>query len=371
MLELAESAAGIPPSRLLSARSALFATLCVTGAAIALWDEPLQSLPLLGIVGAIGAFAVFDRVRTARGQTVGQRDVALQLAIDVLALTALLYFSGGWTNPLVSLYLVPIAIAAAVLPAALAWAVMLAALLGYAIVAIDYVPIRGPAATFTSHVLGMWLTFVVAAVLIAYFGTTMAAALRARAQALTDAREENLRSEQIIGLATLAAGTAHELSTPLNTVTVIASELRTDADAATRAELDVMLAQLDACKDILRRLRDAAAGEAEQQDVADFIDAIAMQFQLLRPEAAVALDCAGARPRPRIVSEPTLRQALLNLLDNAADASPGAIDLVARWSDAQLTLDILDRGTGFALQDNLRVRPPPPNIRSRRAWGSG
>ena len=129
-----------PPSGSSPHVRALFATLCVIGAAIALWDEPPQSLPLLGIVGAIGAFAVFDRVRTARGQTVGQRDVALQLAIDVLALTALLYFSGGWTNPLVSLYLVPIAIAAAVLPAALAWAVMLAALLGYAIVAIDYVP---------------------------------------------------------------------------------------------------------------------------------------------------------------------------------------------------------------------------------------
>src|SRR5262249_3315121 len=143
---------------------------------------------------------------------------------------------------------------------------------GYAAIAVAFVPLphahgADAPATFTTHLLGMWFTFLIAAGLIAYLGTTMAASLRARATALTNAREEILRNEQIIGVATLAAGTAHELSTPLNTIAVIASELR-DAPAE-RRDVDVLLSQIEICKDILRRLRDEAAhdGYADLQSI--------------------------------------------------------------------------------------------------------
>ncbi|MCB1843685.1 MAG: hypothetical protein KDI09_12045, partial [Halioglobus sp.] len=128
-----------------------------------------------------------------------------QLMIDIAALTAILYFTGGWTNPLVSLYLVPIAVAAVALSTRSTWLFTAACIVAYSVLTRYYVPLfhlhsdDGPG--FTLHVLGMWLTFVAAGLLLAYFGTSMAAARRQQATALTHAREQNMRNEQILGIA--------------------------------------------------------------------------------------------------------------------------------------------------------------------------
>jgi signal transduction histidine kinase len=111
----------------------------------------------------------------------------------------------------------------------------------------------------------MWLTFATAAVLIAYFGTTMAATLRRQQQVLATARERDLRNEQIIGMATLAAGTAHELSTPLTSIAVIASELEATTQGEARDDLRELVRQVNVCRGALQRLRDAA--DASRSDV--------------------------------------------------------------------------------------------------------
>ena len=351
MIDIADYPASSNLRRVLSVRSALFIALTALAASV---DLDLPRAPLAAIVGALAAFTFGSWLRATRiARPVRDGEVAAQLVVDVIALTGLFYFSGGWTNPLVSVYLVPIAAGAAMLPAAQAWLVAFTATAGYATVAGTFVPLPhahgtdAPAATFATHVLGMGLTFVIAAGLIAYLGTTMAASLRARAAALAHAREEILRNEQIIGVATLAAGTAHELSTPLNTIAVIASEMR-DA-APDRRDVDLLLSQIDICKGILRRLRDEAAPPGEDmQHIGAFVDGVAEQFQLLRPAAEVAFRQSGCEPEPLIRSEPTLKQAILNLLNNAADASPGCVDVAAKWTTDRLVLDILDRGAGFA-----------------------
>ena len=351
MIDFVDYPASSNLRRVLSVRSTLFVAL--TGL-VALVDLDLPGAPLAAIVGALAAFTVASWLRATRfARPVRDAEVAAQLAVDVAALTGLFYFSGGWTNPLVSLYLVPIAAGAVMLPRTLAWLVALAALTGYASIAATYVPLPhahgadAPAATFATHVLGMGLTFVIAAGLIAYLGTAMAASLRTRAAALAHAREEILRNEQIIGVATLAAGTAHELSTPLNTIAVIASEMRDTAPD--RRDVDVLLSQIEICKNILRRLRDEAAPSSEDwQSIGAFVGGVAEQFRLLRPTARVELRRSGCEPEPLIRAEPTLQQAILNLLNNAADASPACVDVAAAWTADRLVLDILDRGTGFA-----------------------
>jgi len=349
MIDLTDYPASSNLRRVLSVRSVLFSALA---ALIAVVDLNLQRAPLVTIVGALGAFTFASWLRTRIPRPVRDGEVAAQLVVDVVALTGLFYFTGGWTNPLVSLYLVPIAAGAAMLPRALAWLVALAATAGYGAIAVAYVPLPhvhgadAPGAEFATHVLGMGLTFAIAAGLIAYLGTTMAASLRARAAALAHAREEILRNEQIIGVATLAAGTAHELSTPLNTIAVIASEMR--AATTDRRDVDVLLSQIEICKDILRRLRDEATVASDDlQSIGAFVDGVAEQFQLLRPAADVAFHRSGCAPEPLIRAEPTLRQAILNLLNNAADVSPGCIDVAAKWTADRLVLDILDRGAGF------------------------
>jgi two-component system, sensor histidine kinase RegB len=356
VISFVEYPASVNLRRLLTARAMLFTALTCLTALIGQATHGATPLgPVATIIGALAIITLLTWLRVvAVARPVHPLELPLQLGIDVAALTALLYFTGGWTNPLVSLYLVPIAVAAALLPARTAWAIAVAAVASYALIALFHVPLEPTheaiTGTFTQHVLGMLVTFVVAAVLIAYFGTSMAASLRAQAKALADAREANLRNEQIIGVATLAAGTAHELSTPLSSIAIAAAEIRDTATPTQRTDIDLIVSQIGVCKDILRRLRGAATPAepaADTQRVGAFIEDVRERFQLLRPAVDARFGCDAAAADPHIAADQTLRQAVLNLLNNAADASPRSVECSARCSDRHLMLDIRDRGNGF------------------------
>ncbi len=356
MISFVEYPASANLRRLLTARAMLFTALTCLTALIGEATHVATPLgPVAAIIGALAVVTLLSWFRVvAVARPVHRFELPLQLGIDVAALTALLYFTGGWTNPLVSLYLVPIAVAAALLPARAAWAIAVAAVASYAMIAVYHVPLEpshhAMTGTFTLHVLGMLVTFVVAAALIAYFGTSMAASLRTQANALANSREANLRNEQIIGVATLAAGTAHELSTPLSSIAVAAAELRDGATPEQRADIDLIVSQIGVCKDILRRLRSAATPAeplADTQRVGTFMDDVRERFQLLRPAVDARFGCDAAAAEPHIAADQTLRQAVLNLLNNAADASPRSVECSARCSDRHLMLDIRDRGNGF------------------------
>lgn len=352
-IDRAEYPASTNLLRLLSVRVSLFAaTMLAIGLVASVAGLELPSNAIVATLAALAATTLIGwRRAVVASRSVRNVEVLLHIGIDIAALTTLLYFTGGWTNPLVSLYLVPIAAAAVMLPRRLASIVAVATVVCYAVIARFYRPLAFESGAFTLHMAGMWLTFVMAAALIFYLGTTMSTTLRTRALALANARETNLRNEQIIGVATLAAGTAHELSTPLSSIAVIASEMRAHAAADQRRELGLIIEQIELCKGILRRLRDVAAPSDHThvlgRPIDDFMADIHERFALLRPSVEVEFRCDGEQPSPLIDADPTLRQAVLNLLNNAADASPHAVDCRARWTAREATFDIRDRGTGF------------------------
>jgi len=277
--------------------------------------------------------------------------MAAQLLLDVVILSVIVYLTGGWTNPLVSLYLVPIAAAAALLSRAWTWVITVAAVLAYGVMTRFHRPIfdlhhGGP--DFALHVSGMWLTFVLAAVLLAYFGSQFAATLRHRDRDLAAVREANLRNEQIMGVATLAAGTAHELSTPLATIAVIASELEATGAIEDQADLAELVRQVRVCREILNRLRATAIPTVEQVSYRTWLNEVIERFQLLRPVVALNAELPEPTADGLLEVDPMLQQALLNLLDNAANASAHAVDIIAHPQGTQLEIEILDRGPGLA-----------------------
>lgn len=341
--------------RLLGVRALLLAALLLTTLAVHYGFElPLPLAPLLVIIVVLALFTLGSwwRVRRRPGQ-LRERELIGQLVVDVVGLTALLYFSGGWTNPLVSLYLVPIAVAVVMLDRISAWAITVLTVIGYSLLVLYHRPVvaveHHHLDSFTLHVAGMWLTFVLAAVLITWFGTSMVNLLRVREQALAAEREENLRNEQIIGVATLAAGTAHELSTPLGSIAVIASELADQAEGAQREQLDILLAQVAICRDTLGRLRRTAGGDetAPPLPVNELVEELGTRLALYRPRSRLQLTCDGPGDAPEIRPDPTLQQALLNLLDNAAAVSEQPVECRLRWSGEALQIDIFDHGPGF------------------------
>ncbi len=174
----------------------------------------------------------------------------------------------------------------------------------------------------------------------------MAATLRDRERALVAERERNLRNEQIIGVANLAAGTAHELSTPLATIAVIAAELESQTDGAARDELGVLLDQVGVCRAALERLRASASPTPEALRADVLLAQLRERFELLSPTTHLVWEIGPADAAPTLNVETALRQALLNLLDNAAAVSE-TVELVGRWDGASVRIDILDRGPGL------------------------
>ncbi len=354
-----------------------------------------QALPLGAIGVIVAALAAVTLITWARLRwlpwPVRDIEIAAQLGFDVAALTAVLFFTGGWTNPLVSFYLVPIAVSVITLRALYTWVIFAATLVLYTALTVLHRPFlhfHGDVTMgnilqgFSLHVVGMWLTFVLCAVLIAYFGTSITATLRQRARALAALREENLRNEQIIGVAMLSAGTAHELGTPLSSIGIIAGELKRDAaargDENSVEELQTLLGQVDACKAILGRLRAMAARPQRQsqrrQPLDTFLEGIRERWLLLRPSLrasfVIRTDASDTKP-PVIAADTTLVQAIINLLNNAADVSPDDVTCEAHWDDSMLLLDIRDRGPGFSPELLARVGEPAGAARDRAGMGMG
>ena len=347
--------------------------------------------PMLGAVGFLVLANLLTWWRLSLDLPVGNLELFLQLSMDVLQLTVLLYFGGGSTNPFVSLYLLPLVIAAATLPRRMTWGMAALTLACYSLLMVWYVPLPGgghaqhapaavkqmdhsqhnmagmdmstmnmpapPAAVITSspledafntHVLGMWLGFVISALVVAYFAGEMARAVRIRDAKLNRVREEILRNERIVSLGTQAAGAAHELGTPLSTMSVIIGEMRHDcSDPEHQDNLNILNEQVRNCKRILDSLLAHAQETSSELSLEEFIRTVLDDWQLLRPTVHYRFHVKGVQPSPRVRADLALRSALLNLLNNAADASPEEMDILLHWDEVNITLQIHDHGPGL------------------------
>lgn len=320
---------------------------------------PLPSLVVALFLGwGIITFAVVHpRTRRMKPVTTGELFVYLHLDIFVLAL--LLFFSGGASNPFVSLLLLPLIIAALLLPMHQVWITTAVTLTLYTLLMFHYWPLPGRLVCyspgFQTHLWGMWLVFTISALLIAGFVARLATALRIRDRQVAQLREQALRDEQILTLGLFAAGAAHELGTPLSTMAVLVRELeyRHGGDAETCADLATLRQQVKACKLILSALlRNAnlAADRETTQPLDTLLEQIRNRWQLLRPGVPLQMRCAGPWPPPRVAAPQAIGQTLMNLLNNAADASPQWVALEGRWDAGRVMIEIRDQGAGLTLE---------------------
>ncbi|MGQ0658909.1 MAG: ATP-binding protein [Chromatiales bacterium] len=314
-----------------------------------LLDTPVPWASIAIVMGLLALVTVRSWRRITTQAPVSEASVLHQLCIDIAALAVLLYFTGGSWNPFASLFLLPITVAAATLRSAYTWllvgcaAACYTALMFFHVHTLHWVHEDD---RFSPHLWGMWLGFLLSAGIVAYFVARIGATLRVHDRELARARE-------LIALGTLAAGTAHELGTPLATMAVVARELERDhGDKASRVEgLRVLRSQVGRCKEILARMA-SGAGQAPAEagarvSIDRYLDEIIGEWRVLRPEVTATVRLAGVQPPPQIVADRTLSQVFINILNNAADASPGRVEVEGTWSASELKLEIRDEGDGL------------------------
>ena len=362
----------------------------------------LAWLPMLSTVGVLALANALTWWRLSRDYPVSHLELFVQLTLDVTILSVLLYYAGGSTNPFISLYLLPLVLAAAILPRRYTWGMAALTLACYSLLMAWYIPLptgdahaqhdmqqpmtqiapdqhsshtddpdfcrtdpaiaaAPEAATplgdaFNTHVIGMWLGFLISAAVIAYFAVEMAAAVRLRDAQLNRVREDTLRNERIVALGTLAASAAHEMGTPLSTMAVVIGEMRDECKNPEQKEnLNLLDDQVKNCKRILDTLIRHAQETPEEVDVVTFLHDVLDEWQLLRPTVHYRYQVDGAQPAPRMSADPALRAALLNLLNNAADASPDEMDVKLHWNGDRTVLEIHDHGPGLTPEAAARA----------------
>ena len=347
----------------------MIAAQCLT-LALAHWVLDMQ-LPWAEMVAVTVMLTVLNLatwIRLRRKWPVSSIEFFAQLLVDVFALSALLYFSGGSTNPFISLYLLPLTIAAAALPWAYTWVMAAITISCYTLMLFYYVPLphdhEEHNSEFNLHVSGMWLAFVLSTMLIAWFVVKMGISIRERDKDLALAREQALRNEQIIALGTLAAGAAHELGTPLATMAVVTGELQDEykENPEFQDNIRILRDQITQCKHTLTQLlADAGQARAEEgsgQAVDSFLRQVLDKWQLMRPSVQFTYRGSGVEPAPQILNTQLLSQSILNLLNNAADASLKHIEIEVSWNYQELHLQILDDGDGLTGEAVQRAGQP-------------
>jgi len=335
---------------------------------------PMPLLPMAAVLALMGLFALSTAWRLRLEIPATQMEFLAHLLADLTAFAVLVFFSGGATNPFVSLMLVPVIIAAISLRPRWVW--LLAAVAGtyYALLLFVYQPlaVADPVAAYGMHLGGMWFNFLISAGLIAFFVTRIHASLRARDQELSDLREKQLRDERILALGTQAALAAHELATPLATIQTTAHELAAEFanDPDIGADCRLLEKQAQACKRILTQLAARAQDTAPTVLPIDaWLNALLERWQMLRPDAR--LNTNLSTDQRDFIPPDGLEQAILNVLNNAADAAAAPVEFSAVAADDALVIDIADRGPGFTPEQKNQAGRVLFSGKPGRGWGMG
>jgi two-component system sensor histidine kinase RegB len=299
-----------------------------------------------------------------------QREVALGVALDLLAIGAILAASGGAANPFSAVFFVHVALAASLLPARTTFA--LAGLAVCTFAALFALPSGAccpshPAnGAFSNHLYGMWAAFVLASGLVAYFLTRVRRALDERGREIARLRRRAEESARFASLGTLAAGTAHELATPLGTIAVLAGEIGDASPSESREHAQAISAQVSRCRDILTRMQAGAQSSrapARTPVGAAVADAVAA-WRKAHPDDEVTLALRAPEGASVPLSAEEIAAALSAILDNAAHAihaaktaDPAIRVEVACEADAIL-VRVDDAGTGVARELEGRLGEP-------------
>ncbi|AOY89201.1 histidine kinase [Marinobacter salinus] len=302
--------------------------------------------------------------------------VSAGLALDLLLIGAWLFMTGGYTNPLTSLLLLPIATAIVLVPLGQGIVLTVIGIAVYTALVLWPTPVNSGhhnANLAQLHLVGMWVTFALTSAILLLVVGTLARRLRQQQSQLSEIRETRLRDEQVIALGLSSAAIAHRLGTPLNTMTLLVEEMRSGlSDQHLNEDLDTMEQQLHLCSGHLQQLSNAAiqarTAQLETISAKDWLLRLRESATLLWPSGAI--EWQTPLPESPVAVDATLDQAVLNLLANALTASPKWVGVSARLA-ANERIEVVVEDEGDGLETALQGTPGEQVVDSERGLGVG
>ncbi|WP_293264495.1 ATP-binding protein [Neptunomonas sp.] len=348
----------------------LFCQSCTVAFALIYLQADLNPWAAGSALLLLGLLNLVTYARLHVSWPVTQPEFFTQLLADAIIYGFILYQSGGGSNPFIFMLLIPLIITVTTLSNRyiLMMAITVTAIYGFLLV--YYVPVvtassehlHSLMSLFNFHMLGMWLNFILTVIVITYFIVRINRALQRQQQSLIEEREAKVHHQQILALGTMAAGTAHELGTPLSTMSVILHEMQTDTSLSDehKEDIDILQQQVQTCADKLQHMARSVAEEKDSEKTSlatELLSEIIEQWNITRPEVTYSVTIQEDLP-PDLRNTTALRQAILNLLNNAADACPENIEISLSWDLGAIWLTIRDYGAGLSAEQANTLGKP-------------
>lgn len=343
-------------------------------------ELPMQTM--FSILAGLIAFNAFNELSLRLNRRVRTAELFMGLLVDMGALTAQLFLSGGATNPFVFLYLLQVGLAAVLLAQTYAWVLLGVATMCFLWLAEAGRPIDLPQdyhlGIRSYYLEGMLICLVLNAALLVVFINRINRTHREHDARLAELRQRAAEEEHILRMGLLASGAAHELGTPLATIAVILGDWRRmptlSADPDLTEEITEMQTQVKRCKTIVSGILMSAGetrGESSgETSVCEFFDELLSEWKNTRKVQEFSFDNQFGEDID-IASDTVLKQTICNLLDNALEASPEWIALYVSRQEDTLVIRVIDRGPGFAKEVFDRLGQPYQSTKGRPGSGLG
>jgi two-component system sensor histidine kinase RegB len=323
-------------------------------------------------IGASATLNIGMRFGTPRSFRLGDVEAAVLLGYDIIQLGFLLYLTGGLTNSFAMLFLTPVIISAVSLPSNLTLLLGIVMIAVATVLAVEYYPLPWyPDEKLTFPLLyrtGVWAALVLSAAFIGIYAARVSDEARLLANALAATELVLEREQHLSQLDGLAAAAAHELGTPLATITLIIRELQKSVPENApelRDDLALLAQESARCREILGKL--ASLGATDQSSVMNLLSIDTLIQEVVEPQrdAEVEVDISKTGPSnpPVLARNPAILYGLGNLVENAIDFASSRVKIDAYWSQSYVTIIIQDDGPGFS--PDILDRLGDPYLRGR------
>jgi two-component system sensor histidine kinase RegB len=324
-------------------------------------------VPIWACVAVIALSALLNvalRVGFRETQWLEPDRAAWLLGFDIAELAALLYLTGGLENPFAFLLLGPVLISATALPPRMTLLIGTFAMVCATVLVFVHYDLpwdnEDPLQLPEIYMVGVWLSILLAIGYIGVYTWQIAEEARQLSDALAATELVLAREQHLSQLDGLAAAAAHELGTPLSTITVVVREIERALDPKSPHAEDVKLLreQAQRCREILAKITELPTGEPfDRTPLSALIEEAVAPHRNFGISIGVTLppDRSG---EPSGARNPAIRYGLGNLIENAVDFAHRRVEIFAQWTDDEVSIIISDDGPGIAPEVIDRLGAP-------------
>jgi two-component system sensor histidine kinase RegB len=335
----------------------------------------LPTWACLAVIALSAWLNIALRVRFRITQRLDPDRAAWLLAFDIAELAVLLFLTGGLQNPFAILFVGPVLISATALPPVLTlrlagFSIVCATLLAFIHYPLPWDPADpDPLVLPGIYVAGMWLSILIAMGFLGLQAWQITEESRQLADALAATELVLAREQHLSQLDGLAAAAAHELGTPLSTISLISRELERAIEAKSPHADDVRLLREQAarCRDILSKITELSSSGApfDQMRLSALIEEVVAPHRNFGVTINITLPPDDG-DEPVVARNPAILYGLGNLLENAVDFANERVDVIAAWHSEGVAVTITDDGPGFSQEIIERIGEPYVTSRHRR-----